>query len=620
MPFFANFTYCLALAMMFWGSVVPARAQDFDRAAMQAEMRRLGEICQSIDLTAEANISRSWLAPQRSDQRELYLPVELIKASTIDSRQASWLRLFNAARVRYAAFLFAQAKVAVESDDEESAFRLLWQVLREDPEHADAKRILGTLATAATVKPRLRKATSAQPDFGWTAGTYSRVQTPHFLLTTRADARSSVLLATRLEQFYALWRQVYYPLWATPGALKSKFAGRNIPWERPKEMNVTLLADRDEYLRVLAIAEQNAAVSVGYYSPRSKQSFFYPDQDLEATLFHELTHQLFAEASSMAAQSDAGNLGGVWLLEGMALYMESLTEQDHYWTLGGIESTRLQTARYRALRDGYWVDWSEFTSGSSEAWKQDPQIAQLYTQSAGLTHLFMDHLPQPAAQNQLLKSLVSVYQNAPEFSELRALLVDSAATLQREDTAVAAGTPVEQFVYQKMLTLTDMDIQRLVESHSAGGRKPPGSLVLAGSELSMSAWQALAALAPELEWLDLSFSNAKLDDLEWLNRAVQLQRLSVEGTYVDSGILSMVKKWPELKELDLSGCAIDDRALQQLSGHPTLETLWLTKTKITDAALAVLAKLPNLQHCDVEGTAIETHRWQEFAKKHLSVP
>ncbi|MEZ6080728.1 MAG: hypothetical protein R3C56_35150 [Pirellulaceae bacterium] len=65
----------------------------------------------------------------------------------------------------------------------------------------DANRILGTLATAARVKPRLRKGTIPHSEFGWPAGSYSRIETPHFMLTTRGEPRESIELAHSMEAF-----------------------------------------------------------------------------------------------------------------------------------------------------------------------------------------------------------------------------------------------------------------------------------------------------------------------------------------------------------------------------------------------------------------------------------
>lgn len=560
-------------------------AQELDRAGMLAELQRLEAICRAHDLGTEAAITAAWLPAERSDQQPYYLPTEpMPEASSTGQAGAlhdNWAKHFNAARVRYAQWLFSQAAELAAAGDEAEAFRLLWQVLREDASHPDANRILGTLATAARVKPRLRKGTIPHADFGWPAGSYSRIETPHFMLTTRSDPRESIELAQSMETFYALWRQVFYPLWAPPGTLTRRFAGRNLPWEKSREMQVTLLRDRDDYLQVLGVAEKNAAISVGYYEPRLQKSFFYIGDGWQATLFHELTHQLFAEATNIGADPDAGGLSGVWLTEGIANYMESLTERDSYWTLGGYAAPRLQTARYRAIRDGYWDDWQGFTQAGRERWKQDPQIGLLYAQATGLSHLFMDQLEQPAARQAFFQALVSVYQDSADFAPLLALL--------------GKGNEAAKLAYQNALTLTDSQVIQVCQSGL-----PCPSLVLAGSELKPDTWSQLAALAPDLEWLDVAFSNATSADLQWLDQANKLQRLSVEGTHCDARLLARLRQLPVLIELDLTGCHIDDEGLNALRGHPTLETLWLEGTLATPAAKEILNTLPSLDACHSE--------------------
>lgn len=588
---------CLGLLLCrFVGGLNCCNAQEFDRAALQTELARLEQICHSLQLNTQATITQQWLATQRSDLNVLYLPGAVPEYDATNPQQKSWSVAFQAARARFAETLFAEAKRLVPEGDEAASFRLLWHVLREDPEHAEAKRILGTLASAATVKPRLRKGQAPHPEFGWPAGSYSRIETPHFMLTTRGDPKKSVELAQLMERYYALWRQVFYPLWATPGMLANKFEGRNTPWERARQMQVVLLRDRQDYLQVLGVTEQNASVSVGYYAPQKKMSFFFAAPEYELTLFHELTHQLFAEATNIDARPDAGSLGGVWLTEGIALYMESLVDRGSYWTVGGIDAPRLQTARYRAVRDGYWADWEAFTKGHVEGWKQDPKIALLYTQACGLTHLYMDQLSQPTARQSLLKALVGVYQNQTSFDALRSMLGS-------DDEACKLS-------YQQALTLDDNDVRALCDASLTSQ-----SLVLAGSQLLPESWHELKGLAAGLTWLDVSFSNAKSSDLAWISGASLLERLGLEGTSCDGEILKQVAKLTRLKELDLTGCAIDDAALRVLAGHSQLETLWLSRTHVSDAAIETLGKLPQLKFCEIEGTNISPAAWEQFSTR-----
>ncbi|MEO8270230.1 MAG: hypothetical protein ABI557_10950, partial [Aureliella sp.] len=101
-------------------------------------------------------------------------------------------------------------------------------------------------------------------------------------------------------------------------------------------------------------------------------------------------------------------------------------------------------------------------------------------------------------------------------------------------------------------------------------------------------------------WLDVSFSNATSDDLQWLDQAKKLQRLSIEGTHCDAQLLARLLRLLVLNELDLTGCNINDEGLKALSGHPALETLWLEGTRVTPAAKATLDTLPRLSACHSE--------------------
>ncbi len=591
---------CLWLCLVWVG---PALAADpaldgprYDRAQMQLELERLASICDRLQLTAEAELCRKWLPIARADQLVLYLPSAFPAADDARPVQASWCQHFREARQRYARWLFAQAQQSVQAGDELQAFRQLWHVLREDPEHAEARRVLGPLADAAMVRPRVRGSAGIQPDFQWPADSYRRIQTPHFLLTTRADTKESLAIAQQLETTHALWSQLFFDMWAPRGLLSERFDGAASSWNEPRKMQVFLLKDRDDYLATLGVSEQNIGVSVGYYSLEAKQSFFYPTDNLAATFVHELTHQLFAEASHVAALPQAGSQGGIWLLEGIALYMESLKGHQDYWTVGGVDAPRLQTARYRAVRDGYWPDWNAFAHGTIEAWKADANLALYYSHAAGLTHVMLDLLPEKeSARGALLAALQAAYEGrAQPGDELLQLLGASEAEAKQR--------------YQDLQIISDAQLQAVIASNPS-----LAELVLAGSHLEASSWQRLAALQ-DLTWLDVSFSNATTTDLNWIDASLSLERLSVEGTSVSGDLLQHVAKLPRLEELDVSGCPINDQAVSALRGSTTIHTLWLTQTRVTNQCLETLTTMPQLRMVDVAGTAIEPPVWEAFRR------
>ncbi|QDV22403.1 leucine-rich repeat domain-containing protein [Aureliella helgolandensis] len=574
----------------------------FSDASMRAELQRLADICERIGLPSEAEYSRNWLPLPRDDQTVLYLAEDGPSATAPQStNQAHWRDSFVAIRHRYADFLFEKVQQLAGQGLETEAFQLLWQVHREHPQHSASRRALGAFTTALTRRPQMRTVTTIHPNFAWPARSYSQIRTTHFNLLTRADRRASLELAQQLERFYCLWSQIFYPLWAAPGQLQQRLAGSAVPWDQPEEIQVVLLRDRQEYLQLLGASEANIGVSVGYYAPDSQTSFFYPDDNLTATLFHELTHQLLAEATHLEP-SHVGETGGLWLVEGIAMYMESLNQRGSYWTIGGLESPRLQTARYRAVRDGYWPDWSEFTQGNLDSWKKSPELSRLYTHAAGLAHLFLDQLLEEAgAREAFFKALVDVYQGGDG---------SLANTPRPLLNLLAANEQQAKRVYQTALTLSDEDLHSLRDS----GHQVQ-DLVLAGSQLTPQTWQTLDNQA-KLQWLDLSFTNITDEQLKWLPLLKELNRLSVEGTPVEGSFLKQLNELQALAELDLARCAIDDQKLSQLAGLGALETLWLTLTPVTDAALETLDALPALRQCDIQGTAISSSSWQTFLRDH----
>lgn len=571
-----------------------ARGQDaqptpLSEVAFVQELERLAAICDRLELVELAEKTRGWHPAQRPDQLLLFTDVPFWDETSDNVAQASWAKRFNSARRGYAAWLVQQAKADAADGREMESYRLLWRALREAPDNVDAKRIVGALARGRAVRPRLTRSRVAHPLFGWPAGSYSQLQTPHFEMTTRAGVKESIQLAQELENVYALWTQYFYPLWAAPGTLTSMLNKEARAWPVQREIQVVLLENRQDYLETLGVSDGNVSVSVGYYNPEAGLSFFYPSDGALETLHHELTHQLLVEATHIGADAKAGTASGIWLVEGIALYMESLRYRENHWTLGGIDSPRMQTARYRGLRDGYWPKWDSFSQAAASDWQSDRSVARLYSHAAGLTHVLLDALGDEGRE-AVFRALVSLYQGEEQSADLLEQFAGD------EDAA--------KLRYQTLLVVDDAGVERLV-------RDAPllKELVLSGSQFEPSTWQSLAAFK-QLQWLNLAYTNASDRDLSWLDNFRQLERLSLEGTSITRKTLALIATLPALSELDLSDCQLDAEALGPLRGNPRVRTLWLTNAPLTDQAVGILASLPNLEFVDVAGTQITDEKWQ----------
>ena len=97
---------------------------------------------------------------------------------------------------------------------------------------------------------------------------------------------------------------------------------------------VVCFRHRDDYRRSLRSVLPDVDTE-GLYMDRVRTAYFFvsPDAD-DRTLYHEATHQLFHESRPVAP--DLARRANFWIIEGIALYMESLHEEYGFHVLGGV--------------------------------------------------------------------------------------------------------------------------------------------------------------------------------------------------------------------------------------------------------------------------------------------
>ncbi len=109
-----------------------------------------------------------------------------------------------------------------------------------------------------------------------------------------------------------------------------------------------------------------------------------PAGSTDATWKHEATHQLFNEVRRV--RPNLGQNANFWIVEGLALYMESLQIREGYSFVGGLEADRLQFARYRRLCEDYYIPLAQLTAMGKATLQQHAEIRRIYSQAAGLAH------------------------------------------------------------------------------------------------------------------------------------------------------------------------------------------------------------------------------------------
>jgi hypothetical protein len=330
-----------------------------------------------------------------------------------------WQRFVSLRRQR-AARHFACAVAAIDrapaTDPPASStavMQLLARVLREDPEHPQARAGLGYVEYAGRwVWPNVSRQWDRGATYSSTEGWLPQgrppllpdaVQRPdhddppplsraatfrcdHWEIRSTAGLAVAAELAGRLEQTRLVWLQAFGGFAVDPDELRQRIHGRRRPRPSPA-FNAVLLANRQQYIDELRQLEPRIAQTLGiYWTPTKTAWFFQGDKPPAKTIEHEATHQLFAEIRR--TNRLAGEHCGMWALEAVACYMESLEPTAFGFTLGGRTSGRVPAARERLFNDGFYVPLRELCELGRVDLQRDRRLPQIYSQISGLADFF----------------------------------------------------------------------------------------------------------------------------------------------------------------------------------------------------------------------------------------
>ena len=355
-----------------------------------------------------------------------------------------WDKRFWQLRRQYAAAADTLARRAVRSGQASLAFDLILAAIRENPDHEGIRRILGfnKYRNGWYTQFEIDKSRAGyvwDDKFGWvhknqlpryqqgqrpagnawqsaeedarlhgTIETGWDVETEHYTIRTNHSIEAAVALGVKLERLYRVWKQLFVPYFANEAQLLELFDGRNRSRRiQTPRMGIVYFRDRDDYNRALRPAFPDIAISVGIYVDTTRRAYFFAGEGQdERTLYHEATHQLFHESRPVSPL--IGRNGNFWIVEGIAMYMESLRQEDGFYVLGGLDDIRMKAARYRLLHDNFYVPFQEFSGYGLAKLQHDPRIATLYSQAAGLTH-FLVHYDGGRYRDALVRYLDAVY-------------------------------------------------------------------------------------------------------------------------------------------------------------------------------------------------------------------
>lgn len=480
----------------------------------------------------------------------------------------------------------------------------VWRAHHEDPEATAIRRWL-TIPQNDEVQVTIRRGRVSPKFLPWRAASFVVVQTPHFEILSRADAKTSNRVARDLERFYWTWTQMFFPLWTGRDQAAIGLANWNPTTESVDDYlsknatsrltlrrrhRVVLLPDERSYQmtishpQIAAGRPSTIAASAGFYSDTLSASFFFPQDDTSG-MAHETCHQLFEEASDHArSRTTSLNTKDFWLVEGIAGHFESIQTSNRLACVGGWDSPRLQYARYQTLIAQQPIASIAELQGDRREVQRRSDLARWYSHSILQTHFAIDHPSRRPQRSQVYQTLAKIYGvDVSDFACLK----------QPSDTSRADNDRIDRFL--------------MIDDDHLNDHPIPGSttaICLAGCEVSLDGWKTIPPL-PLVHWFDAS--RTPIDDAQVsriLVKSSELDQLSLEATKITSNARDTLGRARKLRELDLSWTAIDDSVIESLTADKTIETIWLTGTGVTDASISKLSNCPNLQTIDVQRTRI----------------
>lgn len=352
-------------------------------------------------------------------------------------------------RKQSAGELFALAGRAVAKNPKHYALAdlCLREVLDRDPDHKEARRLLGYVPykggwATPYAKAQFSRGKVFHPPYGWvpaswvphlekgelpappleprqreprwvTAAEADRlhgdwnhaweISTEHFKIITNVPLAEVIAFGKQLEDFHELFYSLLADVFGDTLPLARRFRDKGATGETiTDEHTVHYYATKHEYIDALVPLEgPDIARSLGIYRPpqQAKQkrgiAYFYRDDkgDLQvtATLYHEVSHQLLLESGLGAARQFERNNGNHWVFEGMGTYFETLeVHKDGSIEVGGLVGRRIEEAVKRLAIQNEHIPLAQFVRYDQKALMNgDPFLK--YQEACALAVFFMQY-------------------------------------------------------------------------------------------------------------------------------------------------------------------------------------------------------------------------------------
>ncbi|MFK7817191.1 MAG: hypothetical protein AB8G99_00610, partial [Planctomycetaceae bacterium] len=322
---------------------VHARSQ----AAFEKEIDKIIEWCNERGMVEAAKRTRKQTRhpdPQALTQTPLPREKQAPIPESAIGDERLWYGKLSAARKEHARELYRLSRTVLRQGYPSYALELIQEVAYHDPDHKNARRILGfvdfhdkqrqeTQYLGEWVTPFEKKMLAKKriwsDKYGWIPELHLEkyeqglrpfkaswitaekdqqirrdfrnawvIETEHFKVKTNYSLERGVEIAAKLENFYSFFRRTFATFFETPEEFRNRFTNSKSSRGRmrtPRQMEVHYFRNKEEYVEKLVRNIQQIAITDGLYYEPDQTSYFYhdPARETEGTLYHEATHQFF---------------------------------------------------------------------------------------------------------------------------------------------------------------------------------------------------------------------------------------------------------------------------------------------------------------------------------------
>lgn len=414
------------------------------------QLEKLAATCDAKQLDVGAETARSRIiAPDILANHPEPLPREVMPElpASLPEGERFWKTQLRSFEKGYAQDLYLMSRRALNDGYPSYAYSLVRESAFHDPDHTAARKILGFVRqgnewVTQFAASQIKKGNVWHEEYGWLPKSHLEryakgernfknrwvsaekerelrrdfseaweVRTDHYLIRTNVSLERGVELGKALEDFHEFFYEIFAGFFNTREQMMKLFDG-TAPAVRanPRPYQVNYYRTREEYVERLRRDFPNIEITNGIYMTTGRTAHFFddPDNDNEATLYHEGTHQLFFE--SHVLNRPIGEKAHFWIIEGIACYMESFQRKNGAFSLGNPNYIRFLGARNNLLQKHYYVPLSEFSQMGMYEFQHAPELSKNYTQASGLARFFMEY-DNGRYREALVRHLTQLYSS-----------------------------------------------------------------------------------------------------------------------------------------------------------------------------------------------------------------